>query len=424
MKVTAIGAAVVGAGLFVAASFTPTQAQVIATVDGKSITEADLRLAEREVGANPGLAPEERRRVLVELVIHRQVLAAAAEQAKLHADKDFDHRLAYARRTLLQQLFVEKHARDAVSEADARRIYDEQAAAIKPEEEVRVRHIVVGSEVKAKELRAVLVKGADFATLAKAQSTDPRSAQQGGGMGWRTNPELPDTLAAAAFALQKQGDLTAPVRTDAGWHLVQLEERRMRTVPAFAELKDHIIGILAQEKARELALDLRSKAKVAYHDPTLKPQAATVTPPAIPSRTAAAVDAAPAPPAPAAPAIAISAAAKASHWRHDGSLMKLYADGERIVLQFEKPREGLDASGIKPGTQLFHGTRRGKTYSGEAITFSPQCGARKFPVTGQAAADGNSFKVLGMRPVLAAGCNVANERSEVLVFEYVGPAAR
>ena len=66
MKVTAIAAAVLGAGLFVAASFTPTQAQVIATVDGKSITEADLSARRARDRPNPSLAPEERRRVLVE----------------------------------------------------------------------------------------------------------------------------------------------------------------------------------------------------------------------------------------------------------------------------------------------------------------------------------------------------------------------
>ena len=95
------------------------QAQVVATVDGKAITGADLRLAEREMGADPELSPEDARRVLVEVLIQRQVLAAAAEQAKLEASEDFDQRLAYDRRTLLQQLFLER-ARQTVTEAESK----------------------------------------------------------------------------------------------------------------------------------------------------------------------------------------------------------------------------------------------------------------------------------------------------------------
>ena len=344
------------------------------------------------------------------------------------------HRLAYARRTLLQQLFVEKHARDAVSEADARRIYDEQAAAIKPEEEVRVRHILVGSEAKAKELRAVLVKGADFATLAKAQSTDPRSAQQGGGIGWRTKAELPGQArrggvrAAEDRATSRPRSGPRPAGTSSS-----SRSGACARCPEFAELKDHIIRILAQEKARELAPTCAARPRSPISIPTLKPAGGHrhAAGDSAPRRTAA---------APAAPGCCGRRRRRRHRPRLPGRHLRR-RQGQPLAARrlahealrrwrahracsSRSPRDGLDGAGIKPGTQLFHGTRRGKTYSGEATTFSPQCGARKFPVTGQAAADGNSFKVLGMRPVLEASCNVASERSEVLVFEYVGPAAR
>jgi peptidyl-prolyl cis-trans isomerase C len=90
---------------------------VVVTVDGKPIIEGDLGLAEREVAVNPNLAPGERRRVLVEVLIQRQLLAAAAEQSKLQASKEFGERLSYARRRVLQELFLDKEAREAVSEA-------------------------------------------------------------------------------------------------------------------------------------------------------------------------------------------------------------------------------------------------------------------------------------------------------------------
>jgi hypothetical protein len=108
-----------------------------ATVDGKQITGADLRLAERELGARLTLAPEERRRLLLEILIEREVLATEAERARLHIGKDFEQRLAYARRRVLQQLLLEKHAKENATEAEAKRIYGEQSAAAKPEESRR-----------------------------------------------------------------------------------------------------------------------------------------------------------------------------------------------------------------------------------------------------------------------------------------------
>jgi peptidyl-prolyl cis-trans isomerase C len=283
MRVAVITAAVLAAGLCAGVpSVFAQDAAVVATVNGKPITEADLRLAEREFGADLDVAPEERRRVLVEVLIQRQILAAAAEQAKLHAGKDFKERLAYARRTVLQQLLIEKHAKEAATEADARRIYDEQSAATKPEEEVRVRHILVDSQAVAEVARTNIIAGADFAALARALSADQATASRGGDLGWRTRSELPAQLADAAFALHKTHELSAPVPTDQGWHIVRLEERRVRAVPEFAVLKDHIIRILVRNKTQELARDLRSKATITYPDPELKPVGATDAAPIAP----------------------------------------------------------------------------------------------------------------------------------------------
>jgi peptidyl-prolyl cis-trans isomerase C len=424
MRVPVITVALLVAGLCAALPSAPAQAQVVATVDGKPITEADLRLAEREVGAGLDLAPEERRRILVEAVIQRQALAAAAEQAKLDAGQEFEERLAYARRSVLQRLLIEKHAKEAAAEADARRIYGEQSAAMTPEEEVRVRHILVDSQAVAEVARTNIMAGADFAALARALSADQATAPRGGDLGWRTRSELPVKLAAAAFALQKPDELSAPVPTDEGWHILRLEGRRLRTVPEFAVLKDHIIRILVRNKAQELARDLRRKVSVTYLDPELTPVAATDAAPRAAPPAGTATAATPAPPAPVAAPVSMSAAAKASYWLHDGSRMKLLAEGERVVVQFETPRGGLDDSGIASGTLLFQGSRHGKTYTGEAYAFAPRCGARAFAVTGESSPDDKSFSLRGSVPVVDAICTVEGTRDDALVFEYAGPAGQ
>jgi peptidyl-prolyl cis-trans isomerase C len=259
------------AALCSATSSILAQEQVVATVDGKAITETDLKFAEREFGIDPNLATTERRRILAELLIQRQIVAAEAERAKLNNGKDFEERLAYARHRVLQQLLLEKRARDSVTESDARRFYDEQSALTLEEEEVRIRHILSESEAVAKTVRAEIAGGADFATLAKALSTDLKTAQRGGDLGWRVKGELPDKLATAAFALQKKGDLSPPVETEAGWHVIQLEERRVRTVPEFAALKHQIIRILVRNKTQEFVRGLREKATIVYLDRSLQP---------------------------------------------------------------------------------------------------------------------------------------------------------
>jgi peptidyl-prolyl cis-trans isomerase C len=264
-------AAALAAAFCMATPLVLAEDAVVVAVNGKPITEVDLRLAEREVGVDINLAPEERRRLLVEYLIQRQLLAAAGEQEGLGAGKEFDTRLAYAKQGLLHQLFLEKHAKKATTEADARRVYDEQAPLIQRQEEIRARHIRVESEAVAKVVHGEIIGGADFGTLAKALSTDAETAQRGGDLGWRTRNGLPDKLATPAFALEKKGDLSPPVETEAGWHVLQLADRRLRTVPEFAALKDHIMRILVRNKAQELVRRLREKTTIVYLDPGLKP---------------------------------------------------------------------------------------------------------------------------------------------------------
>lgn len=265
--------AIVAAGLCAPAASVVAQERTLATVDGAPITETDLRLAQREIGANSDVDPKEARRLLIEFLIQRQVLAAAGEQQGVETADGFSQHLRYARRTVLQDLYLDKQARAAVTEADAKKIYDEQSASMKPDEEIRIRHILVEGKTTAETLRDRIVKGANFEELAKNVSADGETASKGGDLGWRAKNELPIGIAEAAFALHGKGNLSPPVQTQAGWHLIYLEDRRSRPVPPFSELKDPIIDILVKKKAGELARGLREKANVVYDDASLKPVA-------------------------------------------------------------------------------------------------------------------------------------------------------
>jgi len=269
-----------GASIIAGSSSTSSQENTVALVNGKAITKADLRLATAELDTMlKRVPPEHHRRLAAEYVIGTQLFADAAEQAGAGSGPAYEDRLIFAMRRVLRDIYIDKFVLEAVTEAEANRLYGEQTANLKPEEEVHVRHILLASEPQAKELRGRLTGGADFATMAKALSEDSTSSWRGGDLGWWAKSQLNDQFAEAAFILRNKGDISEPVQTEFGWHLIQLEDRRMRPVPDFAAVKERLRVLLIKNKAEELSGNLREKANIVYLDPDLQRDAGAAPPP-------------------------------------------------------------------------------------------------------------------------------------------------
>ncbi|CEJ83251.1 putative Peptidylprolyl isomerase [Hyphomicrobium sp. GJ21] len=246
------------------------QDKVVATIDGKPITEGDLAVAESEIGSDMGTMPGPQKRTsLLEFLIDNQLFAEAGEKAKLDQGPDFETRLAYLKRRALRELYFEKVIKGSVSDADARKIYDDQVKLLKPEEEVSARHILVETEEQAKELKAKLDKGADFAQLAKENSKDPGSKDDGGNLGYFGHGQMVPQFEEVVFKLKK-GEVSDPVKTQFGWHLVKLEDSRTKQPPAFEIVKDRIAQSLLLQKAQKTAMELRANAKIEIVDPEIK----------------------------------------------------------------------------------------------------------------------------------------------------------
>jgi peptidyl-prolyl cis-trans isomerase C len=238
-------------------------------VNGSDITEAELGFAEAEVGSEiAGLPAEARRRVLVEYLVEAHLFAEAAGKNQLGSGKEFEERLAYYKLRALRDTFYEKKVRDAVTEVQAKKAYDEQIAKIVPEPEVRARHILVKTEQEAKDLVKQLKGGADFIELAKKSSDGP-SAQTGGDLGYFARGQMVKPFEDAAFTL-KAGEISAPVQTEFGWHVIKVEDKRNRPVPAFDEVKDQLVASLVQNQLKTVVQGLRGTAKVEIVDPELK----------------------------------------------------------------------------------------------------------------------------------------------------------
>jgi peptidyl-prolyl cis-trans isomerase C len=254
------------------ASAVTAQEKPVAKVNGKVITESDMQLAEAEIGNELGSIPANaRRRVILEYIIENALFADAAEAAKLGSNPAFDERMQYWRRRALREYYFETELKKSISEADAKTYYDQQVGSAKPQEEVHARHILVESEALAKDLRDKITKGEDFVKLAKEHSKDPGSKDDGGDLGYFGRGQMVPVFEETAFKLAK-GEVSAPVQSQFGWHIVKLEDRRQRGAPPFDSIKERLIASMIHRKAQEVATDLRAKAQLEYIDAEIKAQ--------------------------------------------------------------------------------------------------------------------------------------------------------
>ena len=224
--------------------------KVVATVNGQPVTESDLAIADSEIGADMGTMPETQKRMsLLEFLIDNQLFAEAADADKLGQGAEFENRLKYLKRRALRELYFE-------SDADARKIYDEQVAKIKPEEEVSARHILVESEEKAKELKEKIKAGGDFAALAKEHTKDTGSKEDGGNLGYFSHGQMVPQFEEVVFKLNK-GDVSDPVKTQFGYHLVMTTKK----TPA-VEAKDGKSAAPEKVQASHILVKAQSAQKV------------------------------------------------------------------------------------------------------------------------------------------------------------------
>ncbi len=243
--------------------------KVVAKVDGVEIWQSELAFAKIEIGSELARVPViERDAVLLRYVIDIHLMAAAAKKDKLDSLANFKKRQAYYQLKALKDSYVEKAVNGTVGDAQARKIYDKIFGSKKEKIEVRASHILVKKEQEAKDIKKALAGGADFAKLAAEKSTGP-SKTQGGDLGFFTKGRMVKAFEKAAFSLEKNG-ISEPIKTQFGWHVIKVTDKRKKPNPPFEVVKSRILAPLITEKSRAVIEALRKTSKTEILDETIK----------------------------------------------------------------------------------------------------------------------------------------------------------
>jgi peptidyl-prolyl cis-trans isomerase C len=285
--------------LFTAPAFAQTPAAapasappdpVVARVNGMEIHRSDV-LSRRQS------LPEQAQKVPIEQ-IYRQLLSEmennllvtqAGHKAKLENDPEVKRQLVIALDQIIANVYVNRYLRSQITEDKVKERYQELLKQQKPVEEVNARHILLKTEDDAKAVIADLKAGKDFAEEAKAKSEDPGTKASGGDLGWFTKEEMVPDFADAAFKLQKGQYTETPVKTQFGYHVIKVEDRRTKPPPSYDEAKVQVFQLMERELVEQKVKELRTAAKIEEFNLDG-------------SKLTAAPAAAPAAPAPAAPA--------------------------------------------------------------------------------------------------------------------------
>jgi peptidyl-prolyl cis-trans isomerase C len=256
---------------------------VVAKVDGDDVTEREVRIALEELGPSlAGMVDEQKREQVIGFLIDIKLAARAAEKAKLADGPDFQAQLEFLREKALMQTYLDQQGKAAVTPQAVQQIYDETVKEMKPEPEVRARHVLVETEDEAKAVEERLKKGEDFAAVAKDVSKDPGSAGEGGDLGFFGEDQMVPEFSAVAFKMEA-GKVSDPVKSQFGWHVIKVEEKRQKPVPTLDQVRDQIEAYVGRRSQQEAVQKLREGAKIERIGAP-KPAASGSTVPATPAQ--------------------------------------------------------------------------------------------------------------------------------------------
>tara|TARA_B110000971_G_C20023186_1_gene507428 strand:- start:445 stop:1407 length:963 start_codon:yes stop_codon:yes gene_type:complete len=235
----------------------------VATINGISITYEDLAMAEGElVNGISQMNEQQRFEALLGYVMDRVLASEAAKKAGVEKDPSFLQRSAFTKRKDLHDIFISRKLVEKITDAKIEGYYKKNIVNGSRQEEIRARHILLDSKDMADAVLASLKGGADFSQLAKERSKGPSGAS-GGDLGYFARDSMVAEFSEAAFKLKK-GGVSQPVKTQFGWHIIKLEDKRAKPTPELEQVRGQIYQLLIREARREIYEEMRENADVKF----------------------------------------------------------------------------------------------------------------------------------------------------------------
>ncbi len=246
-----------------ASAAVPAGDPVVARVNGEEIHRSDVMRELQMAGPQmQQMPPQMIFPQILQKMIATKIVSQKGYADGLQNDKDVKARVHDLEAQVVAEAYVHKQIEPKITDAKIKERYDQLASKFKPQDEVRARHILVKTEAEADDIIKQLKGGADFAKLAEEKSKDTGSAAHGGDLGYFVHDAMVKAFADAAFAM-KPGDVsTTPVKTEFGYHIIKVEDKRKSSPPPVAEVKDQIANQLGQELTNDEVKSLEAKAKI------------------------------------------------------------------------------------------------------------------------------------------------------------------
>ncbi len=237
---------------------------IVATVNGAEIRRSDLEALQEAFPQARSMPLESIYPALLDRLVTTRLMTAEARKEKMQDMPVVKKRLAIAEEQILQMTYVEQQMEKAITEEAMKQRYDQEVAKLPAEDEVRAHHILVKTEKEAKAIIAGFKKkkAQTFEEVAKAKSKDEMTAVQGGDLGYFAPADMVPEFAEAIKNMKTGEVLETPVKTQFGWHVIRLDDRRPVQPPAFEDVKEQIRSLLAQEKTSQLVNSLKANAKI------------------------------------------------------------------------------------------------------------------------------------------------------------------
>src|SRR5262245_29137343 len=245
----------------------PPPETVVAIVNGKKITRADVIASAKQLPAEYQSQINQVFPALIDRQIDLTLLSDEGMKQNLLGDPEVKQQVAEITENIVRQAVLDRYLKAQMTEPAIKARYDKFVAALPKQQEVKARHILVEKEEDAKAIIVQLDGGADFSAIAKEKSKDPGSGPKGGDLGYFVAGQMVPEFSDAAFKLEKGQYTKAPVKSQFGWHIIIVDDKRDKQPPSFEEARSTIEQIMSNELVTNYVSELRKAASVQRFNP-------------------------------------------------------------------------------------------------------------------------------------------------------------